>query len=145
MIVLNLCCDREHLFEGWFASADAFDLQREGGRVACPVCGSTRISRRPTAPYLNTGAPAPAAPPPAAHDSPAATADMAAVARAMLRRLGKDSEDVGARFAEEARRIHYGDGEARNIKGQASRDDVSELLDEGIMVLPLPGDEDGVH
>lgn len=144
VIVLNLSCDREHLFEGWFASADAFESQSKRGQVECPACGSTRISRRPTAPYLNTKT-TPASSRPAAPSTPAPKSDAAAVAMALLRRLGKESEDVGERFAEEARRIHYGEREARNIKGQASRDDVSELLDEGIMVLPIPADEDGLH
>lgn len=143
MIVLNLCCDREHLFEGWFASADAFESQRAQGHVECPTCGSTRISRRPTAPYVNTRSAAPSAPRRSASEQP--SADAAALARALLRRLGKESEDVGERFAEEARRIHYGEREARNIKGKASSDDVSELLDEGIMVLPIPGDENDLH
>lgn len=143
MIVLNLSCDQEHLFEGWFASADAFEAQREQGRIECPTCGSNHISRRPTAPYVNTRCAAPSAPRPSAPDLP--PADAAALARALLRRLGKDSEDVGERFAEEARRIHYGEREARNIKGKASSDDVSGLLDEGILVLPIPGDEDDLH
>lgn len=153
VIVLNLSCDREHLFEGWFASSDAFEVQQERGQLSCPTCGSSVITRRPSAPYVNTGAaaPAPAAPGAAQSSSPVAspaepgsapTPEVLATALAMLRRIGKASEDVGERFAEEARRIHYGDSEARNIKGQATRDDVGELIDEGIMVLPLPADED---
>ncbi|WP_018992310.1 DUF1178 family protein [Aromatoleum toluclasticum] len=151
MIVLNLNCDHEHLFEGWFASSAAYDEQRERGLVSCPVCGSTTISRRPSAPYVNTGASAPAparksgAPvrSGAAQAAPAAPdADVVAAAVAMLRRLGRESEDVGDRFADEARRIHHGESDARNIRGRATRDDVSELIDEGISVLPLPADED---
>lgn len=151
MIVLNLSCDHEHLFEGWFASSAAYDEQRERGLVSCPVCGSTTISRRPSAPYVNTGASAPV--PVTRSGSPvgggtaraapaAPDADALAAAMAMLRRLGRDSEDVGDRFADEARRIHHGESDARNIRGRATRDDVSELLDEGIAVLPLPADED---
>ncbi|NMF89322.1 DUF1178 family protein [Aromatoleum petrolei] len=151
MIVLNLSCDHEHLFEGWFASSAAYDEQRERGLVSCPVCGSTTISRRPSAPYVNRGASAPV---PVARSgsqvgagtarapSAAPDADVVAAAMAMLRRLGRESEDVGGRFAEEARRIHHGESEARNIRGRATRDDVSELIDEGIVVLPLPADED---
>lgn len=151
MIVLNLSCDHEHLFEGWFASSAAFDEQRERGLVSCPVCGATTISRRPTAPYVNTGASAPARAPetlapklPVKSRSvtPAAEPDVVAAAMAMLRRVGRESEDVGDRFADEARRIHHGESQARNIRGRATRDDVGELLDEGIAVLPLPVDED---
>lgn len=151
VIVLNLSCDDEHLFEGWFASSAAYDEQRDRGLVSCPVCGSTTISRRPSAPYVNTGASAPvperkSSLPAGAEAAPAAAvapdADVVAAAMAMLRRLGRESEDVGDRFADEARRIHHGDSEARNIRGRATRDDVSELMDEGIAVLPLPADED---
>ena len=148
MIVLNLCCDNEHLFEGWFASADAFEAQRERQQVTCPVCGSMNIGRRPSAPYVNIGSAAPSptpAGPPRRRDAVVPNADAAAAVLAMLRRFGKESEDVGERFAEEARRIHYGDSDARNIKGTASRDDVGELLDEGILVLPLPADDEELH
>lgn len=148
MIVLNLCCKHEHLFEGWFASTDAFEAQRERGQIACPTCSSAEVTRRPTAPYVNTGSASPASAPIVAHDaSLRAPIDprVAAMMRAMLRHAGRESEDVGERFAEEARRIHYGDSEARNIKGKASREDVGDLLEEGIVVLPLPADEDELH
>lgn len=144
MIVLNLSCDREHLFEGWFSSSTAFEDQRERGLLACPMCGSSAISRRPSAPYVKTGAPLPS-PAPAEKAKSAALPvdpDLAAMAMAVLRRMGRESEDVGERFAEEARRIHHGDSDARSIRGRATRDDVSELLEEGIPVLPLPPDED---
>lgn len=147
MIVLNLCCDHEHLFEGWFSSAAAFETQRERGQVVCPVCGSVTISRRPTAPYVNTGSTLPAAPAPRPSSPSTINSQMDAVAMAvaMLRRFGNESEDVGERFVEEARRIHYGETEARNIKGKASRDDIGELIDEGIMVLPVPPDDEELH
>jgi len=144
VIVLNLCCDNEHLFEGWFASADAFETQQGRQQVSCPVCGSAQIERRPAAPYVNTGSGVSRKPTAAPNPAPM-NADAMAAALAMLRRLGKESEDVGERFAEEARRIHYGDSDARNIKGKATRDDVGELLDEGIMVLPLAPDDDELH
>lgn len=145
MIVLNLSCEHEHLFEGWFASASAFESQRAQGQVSCPVCGSVAITRRPTAPYVNTRPAGQTADPRAGEGAGAGrTADVAAQALALLRRLGRESEDVGERFAAEARRIHYGESEARNIRGRASRDEFGELIDEGIMVLPLPADE-GLH
>lgn len=139
MIVLNLSCEHEHLFEGWFASANAFESQRAQGQVSCPVCGSTEITRRPTAPYVNTR---PAGQADAADTGAGRAADVAAQAMALLRKLGRESEDVGERFAAEARRIHYGESEARNIRGRASRDEFGELIAEGIMVLPLPADEE---
>lgn len=148
MIVLNLSCDRDHLFEGWFASADAFEAQCERGEVTCPTCSSANIARRPTAPYVNTGSVAPASTPSISRkpsQAPSLDPDAMATVLAMLRRAGRESEDVGERFAEEARRIHYGDREARNIKGKATHEDVSDLLEEGIVVLPLPVDEDELH
>ena len=152
MIVLNLCCDHDHPFEGWFGSAEAFELQRKQGLVACPMCGSTSVVRKPSAPYVNTRstvaqppAPRPASPP--AHAAPMPLPPPEAMAAMMrnLRNMASTSEDVGKRFPEEARKIHYGEAEARSIKGQATADDVGELLDEGIMVVPLPPDEGELH
>lgn len=145
MIVLNLCCDSEHTFEGWFASASTYEDQLARGLVSCPVCDSLKISRRPTAPYVIAGTSPPApAPKPHSHAT-APSADAVATAIALLRQAGRDSEDVGEQFSDEARRIHYGESEARSIKGQATREDVSALLDEGIMVLPLPAEDSDVH
>lgn len=133
MIVLNLICDREHRFEGWFANADAFADQRSRALVQCPQCGSTHIERRPSAPYVNTSTPrgdtVPSQPP----------VDPAQV-MAALRLAARSAEDVGERFPDEARRIHYGESEARSIRGRASGDDLGELLEEGILVLPVPED-----
>lgn len=147
MIVLNLSCDREHLFEGWFASASAFEDQCTQRRVECPVCGSTDIARRPTAPYVKTGVATRADDRPKAPSgaTPRASAEAMATAISMLRIAAKKSEDVGDRFPEEARRIHYGEIDARSIKGKASPDDVDELLEEGILVLPVPPDETDLH
>lgn len=145
MIVLNLCCENDHVFEGWFASAEAFEAQSGKGLVTCPVCNSSGISRRPTAPYVKTGSGV--APTAESRPAPAAALPPQAVATAiaLLRQAARDSEDVGERFPEEARRIHYGDAEARNIRGKASGDDVGELIEEGILVLPVPPDEDELH
>lgn len=145
MIVLNLCCDNEHLFEGWFASASAYEDQLARDLVSCPVCDSVTITRRPTAPYVIAGTSTPPPAPKPRNSAAAPSADAIATAIALLRQAGRESEDVGEQFSDEARRIHYGHSEARGIKGQASRDDVSALLDEGIMVLPLPPDETDVH
>ncbi len=144
MIVLNLCCESEHLFEGWFASTGAFEGQLRRGMVSCPVCGSASISRRPTAPYVNTAGSeieiGPARPGVDAAPSPEAAAVLS-----ILRHVARISEDVGERFTEEARRIHYGEVQARNIKGKCSGEDVGELLEEGILVLPAPPGDDELH
>lgn len=157
MIVLDLCCEHEHAFEGWFASSSAFESQLDRGLVACPVCASTSIVRKLSAPYVNTRSSAAASPPTrkqteqpttaAPVSTPAAVPTPEAVAAVMkaLRQMASGSEDVGKRFPDEARRIHYGEAEARSIRGQASADDVGELIEEGIMVVPLPPDESDMH
>lgn len=131
MIVLDLVCDSQHRFEGWFANADAFADQRACGLVECPRCGSTHVERLPSAPYLNTSAPRGDDAPP----RPPVDPDQVMAA---LRAAARKAEDVGDRFPVEVRRIHYGEAEARNIRGRASGDDLTELLEEGIPVLPIP-------
>jgi hypothetical protein len=148
VIVLDLCCPHHHRFEGWFASAAEFEAQLARGLVSCPVCGAGNVCRMPSAPHVQTTHPRPPEPPPAVSspspappppDDPQA---LIAHLTATLRQLAQVAEDVGEHFAEEARRIHYEESEARPIRGQASRDDVEELLDEGIVVLPVPPGED---
>ncbi|NTV09519.1 MAG: DUF1178 family protein [Zoogloea sp.] len=147
MIVLDLSCDRQHRFEGWFASVAEFDRQGGLGLVNCPHCGSTMIHRLPSAPYVRTGSARPAAepsaPPPAA--APAAGADTFAKLLAELRKAAEASEDVGRGFVDEARRIHHGDAEERPIRGTASTGEMLELWEEGITALPLPPDKKDLH
>ncbi|AWI80910.1 hypothetical protein CEW87_16995 [Parazoarcus communis] len=144
MIVIDLCCAQEHRFEGWFASASAFDTQREQKLVSCPICASSDVRRLPSAPYVQTrGTSTPPAPSAAARQpAPQSGGELAATFAASIRQLAREAEDVGNRFPEEARRIHRGDAEARSIRGAASGDEMGELLDEGIIVLPVPPDED---
>ncbi|WP_137896016.1 DUF1178 family protein [Ramlibacter sp. 2FC] len=140
MKVLNLQCVHQHGFEGWFASEDDFRSQLARQLVACPVCGDTAVAKLPSAPRLNLGATAGAAEvgaPAQAEPDPKVAARQAAWLK-MVRHVMANTEDVGEKFAEEARRIHYGETEERNIRGQASREDTEALLDEGIAVLPLP-------
>lgn len=142
MIVLDLICDQAHRFEAWFASGDAFDAQHAAGLVSCPHCNSHAVRRLPSAPYVQTSSHSagPAAP---THQPDAAT--IAARLVEALRSAAGQSEDVGERFPEEARRIHYGDAEERAIRGKANRSDLLELIDEGIPVLPVPPDKDDLH
>ena len=128
MIVLNLACSSGHRFEGWFASLEAFEEQLKASLVSCPHCGDTSLQRLPAAPYLAGKANAQAA------SEPPAAERVAAV----LRSLVAESEDVGQEFPAEARRIHYEEAPARNIRGLASPQETLELLEEGISVLPLP-------
>lgn len=137
MIVLDLSCDHGHRFEAWFASSDAFDTQLKAGLVSCPHCSSHRIQRLPSAPYVQTSS----------HSAPEKPAPEAIAARLVeaLRAAARNSEDVGERFADEARRIHYGKAEERPIRGKADHEDMVELLEEGIPVLPVPPDKDDLH
>lgn len=140
MKVLNLQCTHRHAFEGWFGSEDDFQSQLERGLVECPICGDTAVAKMPSAPRLNLGAqpPAPAAPKPQQDVAAMPDAAMQAAWLKMVRHVMANTEDVGERFAEEARRIHYGESEERGIRGQASAEQTQELLEEGIGVLPLP-------
>lgn len=138
MIVLDLCCDQDHHFEAWFASGEAFENQLAAGLVTCPHCASHDVRRLPSAPYVQTSS----------HSSPPTTmtpTDVAARVIDALRSAAAKSEDVGERFAEEARRIHYGESEERAIRGKADRAEMIELIDEGIPVLPVPPDKDDLH
>jgi hypothetical protein len=131
MKVFDLCCDAGHLFEGWFKSQDDFDAQERGGRIGCPLCGSALIRRRPSAPRLNLGMHAQPEPP-----APEAQVQSALVQAA--RELIANTEDVGNRFAEEARRIHYKEVPERGIRGIASRAEAHELAQEGIRIVAFP-------
>jgi len=138
--VLNLQCAEHHVFEGWFGSEDAFQDQLQRGLVECPMCGDTAVAKMPSAPRLNLGASAPAQQPQSASTEMVSMPE-AQLQRAwlqMVRKVMANTEDVGERFADEARRIHYGETAERGIRGQASREEAEALLDEGIGVLPLP-------
>ncbi|BDT67157.1 hypothetical protein os1_13270 [Comamonadaceae bacterium OS-1] len=143
MKVLDLQCAHQHTFEGWFGSEDDFQSQLARGLVECPLCGSSQIVKKLSAPRLNLGAvqiPAPSDTPPAADPGPASVPSPEAQAAwmNMVRHVIANTEDVGSQFAEEARKIHYGERKERNIRGEATVEETEALLDEGIDVLPLP-------
>jgi hypothetical protein len=135
MKVLDLQCGHSHSFEGWFASEDDFQDQLGRGLVECPLCGDTTVSKMLSAPRLNLGA---AQPQPRQEVVNTHNASMQAAWLKMVRHVLAHTEDVGERFPEEARRIHYGESEERGIRGQASPQETEALLEEGIGVLPLP-------
>lgn len=136
MKVLDLQCRQGHGFEGWFASEDDFRSQLERGLLECPLCADREIVRRPSAPRLNlSGAKEPAKPAPAA---PAPADALAAAWMKAVREVIRNTEDVGERFAEEARRIHHGESDARGIRGQTTREEARALAEEGIEVFSLP-------
>ena len=143
MKVFNLRCAHGHGFEGWFASEDTFVDQNARGLVECPMCSDTTIARLPSAPRLNLSGAREAKPGPVVQPPPEAS--MEAMWLQAVQHVLRNTEDVGARFTEEARRIHYGESEHRGIRGQASAEQRAELADEGIevMQLPLPTGLDG--
>jgi len=160
MKVLNLQCSHQHSFEGWFASEDDFQSQLVRGLVECPMCADKGIQKMPSAPRLNFGAQqavstaasnAPVASAASAPDASAASTELVASASGTgpsneqqaaflkaLRHVLANTADVGDKFANQARRMHYGEEKARNIRGQASPREVIELIEEGIAVMPLP-------
>ncbi|WP_321874460.1 DUF1178 family protein [Burkholderia ubonensis] len=130
MKVLDLQCPHGHRFEGWFASADEFEAQLSRKLVECPVCGATEISRMPSAPRLNLSG--------ATQAKPADPRALQAQVMRALREVLEKTENVGERFAEEARRIHYNEAPVRSIRGVTTPEDAQALVEEGIDVMPLP-------
>jgi hypothetical protein len=140
MKVFNLACDQGHRFEGWFGSGEEYERQQREALLSCPVCASAQVERLPSAPYIGKARPAtdaPAAPAPAARQ-PVANLGAQALAK-LMDHIVRNTEDVGGRFPEEARKIHYGESDERRIRGTASTEEVESLHEEGIDVLALPG------
>ena len=149
MIRYNLRCERGHAFESWFQSSAAYETQEKRKLVNCPACGSAKVERAIMAPQIVSKKGRDSTPPPpvAASDAaaPASTPLMMAQERelrAKLRELRdhivKNADNVGERFPNEARKMHYGDIEHRPIYGEASPDEARSLIEEGVEVSPLP-------
>lgn len=149
MRVLDLRCANGHRFEGWFASEDDFLQQNGRSLIECPLCADRVIGRMPSAPRLNlsgareSATAAPGAEAPAAAEAPAPAggpqpAELQSAWLAGVRQLLARTENVGPRFAEEARRIHYGEAPQRGIRGQATPREREELADEGIETVAIP-------
>jgi hypothetical protein len=150
MIRYNLRCDRGHAFESWFQSSSAYESQEKRELVSCPACGSVKVERAIMAPQIvskkskDGTAPSPAAAP-AEVAAPASTPLMMAQERELRAKLKelrdhivKNADNVGERFPNEARKMHYGDIEHRPIYGEASPEEARSLIDEGVEVSPLP-------
>lgn len=141
VIVLNILCDSGHRFEGWFASTDAFRSQCERQLVNCPHCQTSEVRLLPSAPHVRRAAVTPVESIPQPQPQPQSlsmSADAAGKLFQALAQAAKLAENVGERFPEEARRIHYEEAPARTIRGRASAEETVALLEEGIMVLPAP-------
>ncbi|MDO9314107.1 MAG: DUF1178 family protein [Burkholderiaceae bacterium] len=160
MKVLNLCCSSDHRFEGWFASEDDYRSQIERDLIECPMCGDKTVHRLPTAPHVLTSSSRAVSVPHPMKERPAqprpgtvgeATASRPSTTEGPIDQLTLQSawlcavqhvinhtDDVGSRFAEEARRMHYGEADERPIRGQATSDEARALHEEGIEVMALP-------
>lgn len=135
MIRYDLICNKEHVFEGWFPNMAAFDDQSAKGELACPVCGSAKVSKGIMAPNIG-------------HKSNSKENSAVMAARGQLemrkflqqvrRHVEQNSEHVGEKFTEEARKIHYGETDERNIHGDATPAQVTALREEGIEIAALP-------
>ena len=135
MIRYELTCDKAHEFEGWFSSSADFDRQVESGFLTCPSCGSAKVSKLLMAPAVST----------ARKKEARQTLAMDVAQKEAIRKVREavaaikaNADDVGARFPEEARKIHYGEADARGIIGQATPDEAQALIEEGIEIAVLP-------
>lgn len=142
MKVLDLRCANDHRFEGWFDSDADLQSQRERGLLTCPVCGHNEVERLPSAPRLNLSssrveAAQKGAAAKMAEGDGAVPAALQQLYLKAVRHVLANTEDVGDRFAEEARRMHYSEAPERGIRGTTSREEAQELAEEGIEVMPL--------
>lgn len=132
MIVFDLSCDIEHRFEGWFRNSEEYYQQLESGLLTCPVCGSDHIVKVPSPSRVNLGK---------AKETMRELAniqnDVQQLAQKLQKFVSENFEDVGSEFAEEAKKIYYGESEERNIHGIATHDEIVELYEEGIDAIPL--------
>lgn len=134
MIRFSLICEREHDFEGWFRSNDDFDKQKKRGFVECPVCGSHRVEKALMAPAVSTSR--------KQEKIGLAMGDQQRQAMAQLKALAdkmrENSDYVGDKFAEEARKIHFGEADPHGIYGEATLDEAKSLAEDGVEFLPIP-------
>ena len=138
MIKYSLVCENDHEFEGWFGSSADYDAQRKRKLVSCPACGSVSVSKALMAPGVSGTKKKDQNAMPMAAMSPQLPAEMVSKLREIKAHIEKTSENVGDRFPEEARKIHYGEVEERGIYGKATVDEAVELAEEGVNVMPIP-------
>lgn len=134
MIRFSLHCDHGHEFEGWFRDNADFDRQSERKLVACPVCNSAQVQKSLMAPAVSTSR----SKEQVAIAMSEAQKQMLEQMRELSRKVRENADYVGDQFAEEARKIHFGETEARGIYGEASKEDVHSLIEDGVDVMPLP-------
>ncbi len=139
MIKFTLACDAGHDFEGWFGNSEEFDAQLKRDLVSCPICGSLKVEKALMAPSVSTSRTRTKI----QEKINVATVNesrqaMFAELKEMRDKFTANAEDVGEKFPEEARKIHYGESEERGIYGEASPEDVKDLVEEGVKIAPLP-------
>jgi hypothetical protein len=135
LIAYNLICAKEHEFEGWFASSSAFDEQAKSGKLVCPMCNSKKVIKAIMAPALSSAVGKQKSAP-----SPAEMRRMRQFMTGLRKYVEENAENVGEKFPEEARKIHYGEIEERPIYGRATVEEAADMVEEGIDVAPLPPD-----
>lgn len=137
MIVYNLRCKNSHEFEGWFKDSLAFDQQAKDKKLVCPMCNSHGVEKAPMAPAVS------------GTKKSAPSADEVRKVRQFMsgwrKYVTENAENVGPRFPEEARKIHYGETEDRHIYGEATLQEAKDLIEEGVEVAPLPPDPDAAN
>lgn len=134
MIRFSLACEKDHAFEAWFRSNDDFDAQKKRGLVACPACGSHKVEKALMAPAVSTGRKQEKM----ALSMNAQQQRILSEMKALTEKMKADADYVGDKFAEEARKIHFGETEARGIYGEASAEEVKALIEDEVPVLPIP-------
>jgi len=139
MKVLNLECGQGHAFEGWFASEEDFVAQRGRAQLQCPLCGDAAVTKRLSAPHvLRSGRRDLGEGLTESKPADALAREASAKWMSIARQIVAQTTDVGSNFAEEARRIHYGEAPERGIRGTATREETQALLEEGVGVMPFP-------
>lgn len=145
MIVYDLACDKGHVFEAWFKDSATYDRQEKKKQLACAVCGSSRVQKAPMAPRISSGKSEPAKKTedslPASYANDPRVAKAAALMKELVelrRHVEKNADYVGEKFADEARKMHYGEAERRNIYGEASNAEAKELAEEGVEFARIP-------
>jgi hypothetical protein len=129
MIRFTLRCNAEHEFEGWFRSSEAFEAQQQAGEISCPSCGDNRVEKALMAPNIGRSH----------KNAPALSpAQMRAMLVELRRQVETKCDYVGERFAEEARKIHYGEVDPHGIYGEATAEESHELAEEGIEFGRIP-------
>lgn len=134
MIRFSLSCDKDHAFDGWFRNGDDFDAQKKRGLVSCPVCQSVKVEKALMAPSVSTGRKRETMALAMGEEQRKALAKL----KAMAEEARKNADYVGDTFAEEARKIHFGEVEPRGIYGEATAEEARGLLDDGVDFVPLP-------